>query len=123
MSTKDLQDARITGNDGVREVKERVVTAKDARALAEESRIAEDRRPGFAKGIYMGSYNLGLIRPQPADPEEAILERDFLDRLEAFCGTLDGQVIETSGVIPDEYLRGLTELGVFGMKIDRKSVV
>ncbi len=120
MSTKDLQDARSTENDGVREVKERVVTAKDARALAEESRIAEDRRPGFAKGIYMGSYNLDLIRPQPLDPEQTIRERDFLDRLTAFCSTLDGQIIETTGVIPDEYLRGLTDLGVFGMKIPRK---
>ena len=120
MSTKDLQDARSMENDGVRAVKERVVTAKDARALAEESRIAEDRRPGFAKGIYMGSYNLDLIRPQPADPEQTIREHDFLDRLTAFCGTLDGQLIETSGVIPNEYLQGLTELGVFGMKIPRR---
>lgn len=120
MSTKDLQDARTTASEGVREVKERVVTAQDARALAEESRISEDRRPGFAKGLYMGSYNLDLIRPQPADPEEAVRERDFLDRLEAFCRTLDGQVIETTGVIPDEYLRGLTDLGVFGMKIPRR---
>ncbi|WP_342023583.1 acyl-CoA dehydrogenase family protein [Arthrobacter citreus] len=120
MSTKDLQDARSAGDDGVREVKERVVTAQDARALAEASRISEDRRPSFAKGIYMGKYNLDLIRPQPVDPEAAIRERDFLDRLAAYCATLDGRLIERTGVIPDGYLRGLTELGVFGMKIPRQ---
>ena len=119
MSTKDLQDARSAAEDGARKVKERVVTAQDARVLAEESRIAEDRRPGFAKGIYLGRYNLDLIRPQQPDPEEARREQDFLDRLAVFCATLDGQVIETTGVIPDDYLRRLTELGVFGMKIPR----
>ena len=120
MSTKDLQDARSAGDDGVREVKERVVTAQDARALAEASRISEDRRPSFAKGIYRGNYNLALIRPQPVDPEAAIRERDFLDRLAAYCATLDGRLIERTGVIPDEYLLGLTDLGVFGMKIPRQ---
>lgn len=120
MSTKDLQDARSAGDDGVRTVQERVVTAKDARALAEDSRIAEDRRPSFAKGIYMGSYTLDLIRPQPEDPEAVVRERGFLDQLAAFCATMDGQLIERTGVIPDDYLRGLTKLGVFGMKIPRR---
>lgn len=120
MSTKDLKDARSTGNDGAGKVRERVVTAQDARALAEESRIAEDSRPSFAKGIYMGSYNLDLIRPQVPDPEAAIRERDFLDRLAAYCATLDGGLIERTGVIPDKYLLGLAELGVLGMKIPRQ---
>ena len=121
MKIQDLQDARGTGEDnGVREVKEREVTAGDARALAEDSRIAEDKRPSFAKGIYMGSYNLDLIRPHPApDPQDAARATEFLDRLAACCAALDGQLIERTGVIPDEYLRKLAELGVFGMKIPR----
>ncbi|MBP3042442.1 acyl-CoA dehydrogenase family protein [Arthrobacter jiangjiafuii] len=121
MSTKDLQQAADSAeNDGAREVREREVTASDARALAEASRIAEDQRPSFAKGIYMGSYNLDLIRPHQRDPEEDIRARGFLDQLTAYCATLDGELIERTGAIPDEYLRGLAELGVFGMKIPRK---
>jgi alkylation response protein AidB-like acyl-CoA dehydrogenase len=45
---------------------------------------------------------------------------EFLARLKVYCETLDGLLIERQARIPDEYLRGFAELGVFGIKIPTK---
>ena len=41
-------------------------------------------------------------------------------RLTAYAKTMSGRVIERDAKIPDEYLAGLADLGVFGMKIPRE---
>jgi alkylation response protein AidB-like acyl-CoA dehydrogenase len=41
-------------------------------------------------------------------------------RLVTFAKTMSGRVIERDAKIPDEYLKGLADLGVFGMKIPRE---
>ena len=38
-------------------------------------------------------------------------------RLTEYARTMDGRIIERDAKIPDEYLQGLADLGVFGMKI------
>jgi alkylation response protein AidB-like acyl-CoA dehydrogenase len=93
-------------------------TADDARAVAEAAREAGWERPSFAKGLYLGSFDLSLVHPWPT-PEPASVERGeaFMARLTDFAQSMDGRVIEREAKIPDEYLRGLADLGVFGMKI------
>ena len=125
MSTTDLKDSRNAGgNDGqaaragARGVRNRKVTEQDARAATEEARDTSENRPSFARGLYLGNYNLDLIRPLPAPAGDEVERADlFLTELMAYCRTLDGQLIERTGRIPDEYLRGLADLGVFGIKI------
>lgn len=92
--------------------------AQKARAIAEAARETEWTRPSFAKGLYLGSFDVGLIHPVP-QPSAAVAARGdaFLADLEAYCATLDGGRIERDDRIPDEYLAGFTELGVFGIKI------
>jgi alkylation response protein AidB-like acyl-CoA dehydrogenase len=94
------------------------VTEEEARALAEESRETGWERPSFAKELFLGRFPLELIHPFPA-PSEADegRTRAFLDRLREFLGTVDGSVIERDAQIPDEYVKGLANLGCFGMKI------
>jgi alkylation response protein AidB-like acyl-CoA dehydrogenase len=41
----------------------------------------------------------------------------FMARLTEYARTMDGSVIERAAKIPDEYIQGLADLGVFGMKI------
>ena len=122
MNSTNLQDAQNTGeDDSVRRLRDRKVSEKDARDVAEASRITDEQRPSFAKGIYLGDFDLSLIRPHPALPEEEIERSEkFLADLTSYCSTLDGQLIESTGVIPDDYLSGLAELGVFGIKIPRE---
>src|SRR6201995_655456 len=94
------------------------VTEEQARAVAEESRESGWDKPSFAKELFLGRFPLELIHPlpKPSDAEETGIE-EFLGKLRAFLDTVDGSVIERDAQIPDEYVKGLAELGCFGMKI------
>lgn len=94
------------------------VTEREAREVAEAARETGWSRPSFAKGLYLGQVDLSLIHPHPrGDAQQAAEGDEFLARLEAYCRTLDGRLVEREAQIPDGYVRGLAELGVFGMKI------
>jgi len=96
-------------------------TAEEARAVAEAARETEWNRPSFAKGLYLGSFDLSLIHPWPQAKEEDVDRgEEFMERLVAFAKTMSGRVIERDARIPDDYLAGLADLGVFGMKIPRE---
>ena len=43
-------------------------TAADARAVAEAARETSWDRPSFAKGLYLGSFDLSLIHPLAGSP-------------------------------------------------------
>jgi alkylation response protein AidB-like acyl-CoA dehydrogenase len=94
------------------------VTEEQARALAEESRESGWDKPSFAKELFLGRFPLELIHPfpKPSDADEE-RTRGFLDKLREFLNTVDGSVVERDAQIPDEYVKGLAELGCFGMKI------
>jgi alkylation response protein AidB-like acyl-CoA dehydrogenase len=94
------------------------VTEEQARAVAEESRESGWDKPSFAKELFLGRFPLDLIHPfpKPSDSEEARV-REFLGRLREFLDSTDGSVIERDAQIPDEYVKGLADLGCFGMKI------
>ena len=95
-------------------------TAADARAITEAARETAWDRPSFAKGLYLGSFDLSLIHPWPEAPADDVERGDaFMARLTDYCRTMSGRTIERDARIPDEYLRGLAALGVFGMKIPR----
>ena len=97
------------------------VSERDARELAEAARDIEYTRPSFAKELYLGKFDLPLIHPHPRGEGEAVAEGDeFISKLEEFCRTLDGRKIERESMIPDEYIKGLSDLGVFGMKIPKE---
>ncbi|HUS21867.1 MAG TPA: acyl-CoA dehydrogenase family protein, partial [Aeromicrobium sp.] len=115
MST-DIQNAS-EGSQAVRvEASER-----EARELAEAARDIAYTRPSFAKELYLGKFNLPLIHPHPRGEGEAVTEGDaFIAKLEEFCRTMDGRMIEREAKIPDEYVKELADLGAFGMKIPKK---
>ncbi|TQJ59216.1 hypothetical protein FBY30_1458 [Arthrobacter sp. SLBN-83] len=93
-------------------------TAEDARAVAEAAREYGWDRPSFAKGLYLGSFDLDLVHPWPAaDPASVERGEEFMARLTEFAKTMSGRAIEREAKIPDDYIKGLTDLGVFGMKI------
>ncbi|MGH3508611.1 MAG: acyl-CoA dehydrogenase family protein, partial [Nocardioidaceae bacterium] len=97
------------------------VTEREAREVAEAARESGWSRPSFAKELYLGRFDLGLIHPHPrADAADAAEGTAFLAALEQYCRTLDGRLIEREARIPDEYIKGFAELGVFGMKVPRE---
>ncbi|MCX6498752.1 MAG: acyl-CoA dehydrogenase family protein [Arthrobacter sp.] len=96
-------------------------TAADARAVAEAARETSWDRPSFAKGLYLGSFDLSLVHPWPQAPADDVERGEaFMERLTEYCRTMSGRTIERDARIPDEYLSGLAALGVFGMKIPRE---
>ncbi|WP_051470665.1 acyl-CoA dehydrogenase family protein [Arthrobacter sp. 35/47] len=97
------------------------VNERTSREVAESARETEWNRPSFAKGLYLGRCDISLIHPHPASfYTENDDGEEFLTRLTSLLERLDGQVIERDSRIPDEYLRDLTALGVFGIKIPRE---
>ncbi|WP_304452025.1 acyl-CoA dehydrogenase family protein [Nocardiopsis sp. YSL2] len=94
------------------------VDERRARAVAEQARESAWELPSFAKELFLGRLRLDLIHPLPDSTGAA--DRDgaaFLARLREFCEGIDAQRIEREERIPDEVVRGLRDLGAFGMKI------
>jgi alkylation response protein AidB-like acyl-CoA dehydrogenase len=94
------------------------VTEEQARAVAEESRESGWDKPSFAKELFLGRFPLDLIHPFPVPSDEERTRTDtFMAKLRGFLTTVDGSVIERDAQIPDEYVKGLAELGCFGLKV------
>src|SRR6201993_3390937 len=95
------------------------VSERQARQVAEEAREAQWRQPSFGKELFLGRLRLDLVHPHPSGPAEGVERGEaFLARLREFCESqIDAAVIERDAQIPDKVIRGLKELGAFGMKI------
>ncbi len=96
------------------------VDERQARRVAEAARESEWHKPSFGKELFLGRLRLDLVDPLPRPAAEQV-ERaeEFLAKLRTFLANeVDGARIEREARIPDEVLRGLAELGAFGMKID-----
>ena len=98
------------------------VSERQAREVAEQARETQWRQPSFAKELFLGRLRLDLVHPHPSGPPEAAERGEaFLAKLREFCESqIDAAVIERDGQIPDKVVRGLKELGAFGMKIGTK---
>ena len=95
------------------------VSEQQARQVAEQARETQWRQPSFGKELFLGRLRLDLVHPHPSGSAEAAKRGEaFLDRLRDFCESqIDAAVIERDAQIPDKVVRGLKELGAFGMKI------
>jgi alkylation response protein AidB-like acyl-CoA dehydrogenase len=95
------------------------VSEKEARQVAEEAREREWKLPSFGKELFLGTFRLDLIHPQPRlDPEAVEKGERFLARLREFLvREVDPLQIERDAKIPDAVVDGLKELGALGMKV------
>ncbi|MFV1358189.1 MAG: acyl-CoA dehydrogenase family protein [Mycolicibacterium fortuitum] len=95
------------------------VNERQARQVAEEARETHWHQPSFGKELFRGRLRLDLVHPHPRGPAETTERGEaFLVKLREFCETqIDATVIERDAQIPDKVIRGLKELGAFGMKI------
>ena len=95
------------------------VSEREARRVAEESRETEWALPSFGRELYAGRLRLDLIHPHPVPTAQHREKGEaFLRRLETFLKTaVDPWQIERDDKIPDSVVRGLAELGAFGMNI------
>jgi alkylation response protein AidB-like acyl-CoA dehydrogenase len=101
---------------------ERKVSAAEAREVAEAAREKEWVAPSFVRDLFLGRFRLDLIHPYPEqDPEDQRRAQPFLQKLERFLRErVDSDKIDREGEIPDDVIKGLRDLGAFGIKIPRE---
>lgn len=90
--------------------------------LAEEARVQAGPGGSFGGSLFMGRPRFDTILPFPAQSVEDEDQGDaFLSRLEAFLKSeVDPDEIDRMGEIPDRVIKGLADLGAFGIKIPRE---
>jgi alkylation response protein AidB-like acyl-CoA dehydrogenase len=84
---------------------------------AEELLFSGPQSLGFAKGLFFGHFNAGLLFPYPvlSQQENAVVERT-LDEVRRFCDEhIDAAAIDREARIPDSVVAGLGRIGVLGM--------
>jgi len=96
-----------------------LATEQEAREVAEAAREHAWEAPSFVRELFEGSFRLDLVHPFPApDPKDLERARPFMERLERFMREqVDSDRIDREGKIPPEVVRGLGEVGAFGIKI------
>ncbi|MBA3556070.1 MAG: acyl-CoA dehydrogenase family protein, partial [Gemmatimonadales bacterium] len=96
-----------------------LASEQEAREVAEAAREKEWQSPSFVRELFEGSFRLDLIHPFPApDPKDLERARPFMERLERFMRErVDSDKIDREGKIPEDVVRGLGEIGAFGIKI------
>ncbi len=99
----------------------RTPTAAESRQVAEDARERGWSKRSFLKELFDGRLALDLVHPAPApSPTEAARAEKFLKRLRDFARQqIDGNRVDRDGWVEDDTLRGLAELGAFGIKIPR----
>src|SRR5438067_833 len=95
------------------------VTADDSRQVAESARERGWARPSFGRELFLGRLALDLIHPCPRQrPADVDKGEAFLKRLSAFLSSaVDPLEIEREARIPAGVIKGLADLGAFGMNI------
>src|SRR5213596_2004923 len=84
---------------------------------------ARERLTGssFMAGVFVGKPDFALLLPPPEPPEEKAAGEAFCRKIEAFLKRrVDPEEIERTAKIPEAVLKGLFELGAFGMKIPKE---
>ena len=97
-------------------------SAQESRDVAEGAREARWEKRSFMKELFGGRLSLELVHPHPEqDPDEAARAAPFLERIRRFAEEhVDGDAFDREGWVPDSVLKGLAELGAFGIKIPRE---
>src|SRR3989338_6939765 len=90
--------------------------------VAEEAREGVSKLPSFVGDLFEGRVRWDLVFPFPEqDPADKKIGDEFLARLESFLkANLDPDEVDRTGIIPDTVMKGLAELGCFGMKIPKE---
>ena len=87
--------------------------------LTEAARDAAAEKSSFGSDLFMGRFDASKILPFPEQRAEDRDQGDaFLLKLERFLREkVDPDAIDRTGEIPDDVIKGMAEMGAFGIKI------
>ena len=94
--------------------------AARARETAEAAREAGWTTPSFAREMFLGRLRPDLLWPLPDTGLDERAQAFLRDLEELLVHQVDPELIEREDRIPDQVVKGLRELGAFGMKVDRE---
>jgi acyl-CoA dehydrogenase family member 9 len=95
---------------------------EDQRKQAEELLFSGPQSLGFAKSLFFGHFQAGLLFPYPeiAPEERPVLEKSLAE-VKRFCDEhIDAAAIDRAAEIPQSVVDGLSKLGVLGMTAPRE---
>ncbi|MGP3934752.1 acyl-CoA dehydrogenase family protein [Nonomuraea sp. KM88] len=94
----------------------------ESREVGEQARETEWTRPSFAKQLFLGDFRLDLVHPVPSLPGDATRRgEEFVRAMRRFLDAeVDPALIERTAQMPDEVVKGLAQLGAFGMTIGKE---
>ncbi|MBY0371401.1 acyl-CoA dehydrogenase family protein [bacterium] len=94
----------------------------EALEVAEAARETQWEHPSFVGDIFLGKLRTSSILPYAFQTDEDRKIGDaYLEKLDKFlAANLDGDQVDREGQIPDTVMKGLAELGAFGMKIPKE---
>ena len=106
-------------NPPVRTTHTPLATEQEAREVAEAAREKDWQAPSFVRELFEGNFRLDLVHPFPQpDPADLARAKPFMEKLERFMQErVDSDKIDRDGKIPPEIVKGLGEIGAFGIKI------
>lgn len=92
---------------------------RESLELAESSRESEWYYPSFVRELFHGRLPWKLIYPFPQQSEaDKKIGTDYQEKLKSFLEAhLDPDEVDKTGEIPQDVIRGLTDIGAFAMKI------
>ena len=101
--------------------KENIEKAKSL-DVAEEAREEVWKHPSFVGRLFTGKVDWPLLFPFPEQDEaDKKIGDEFLKKLEVFLKTkVDADAIDRNSLIPEDVMKGLAELGCFGLKIPKE---
>ncbi|MGB8332167.1 MAG: acyl-CoA dehydrogenase family protein [Polyangiales bacterium] len=97
-----------------------MVDAEEARRVAEESREKSWRGQSFMRDVFLGNFRIDLLERLSLDEPDRPEFWELYRKLEVFLrDEVDPAAIDVTGEYPPEVIRGLAELGAFGLKIPK----
>ena len=95
---------------------------REAMEMAEVAREKESKFSSFMKKLFMGTFDPKFFFPLPKQsPQEKLIGDEICQKVNDFLKkNLDPDEVDETRRIPDTVIRGLAEMGLFGMKIPKK---
>ena len=97
------------------------LSAEEAKSLdvAEDSRETSWKSKSFMGAMFMGDLDMNIAYPFPEqDPADKAIGDEIVGRIDAWMTEhVDADAIDRNEEIPAHVLKGLAELGLFGIKI------
>ncbi len=95
---------------------------KQSLEVAEDAREKTWKQPSFLAQLFAGTCDWDLIFPYPEQSQEdKKIGDEFIKKIEKFLKeNLQPEEVDKTGIIPEKVVKGLADMGCFGMKVPKE---